>query len=81
MVLRTRVRSLLACLVSLSGTGEQVAAQAAPSPCLEANFTTDNILKNGLLFQDGVGLTLDVAGESGQCWTLPYQGKRSIPWN
>lgn len=79
--MRVRVGLALACLVYLYGAGERVAVQAAATPCLGADIAAgDRIIKNPL-FQDDVGLTLDVAGETGLNWTLPYQTKHSDPWS
>ena len=77
---RIRVGSALVCLVYLYGAGESVAIQAAPGPCLGANIASGDIIMKGLLFQADVGLTLDVAGETGLNWTLPYQNKHSDSW-
>lgn len=78
--MRIRVGSALACLVYLCGAGEMVAVQAAPSPCLGASIAAEDRVMKQLLFRDDVGLTLDIAGETGLNWTLPYQTKHSRSW-
>lgn len=79
--MKIRVGSALACLVYLYGARERVAVQAAPSPCLGANIASGSTITKRLLFKDDVGITLDVAGETGLNWTLPYQTKHSDPWS
>ena len=81
--MKIRIGSTLACLLYLYGAGKEpgVAAQALPSPCLASNLTSENPLNKSLLFQNSVGLALDVAGDKGLNWTLPYQSKRSDSWH